>query len=498
MCLNKHWIYNHYSGKKVLVDCGKCDACLQKKANARTRRIKNNYKKGYISLFVTLTYASVYLPYIRKSDIFEKGSLTSKDIVDIPVYRNASARFTYSRYKGYGFNYKEDTQVIQRVPLDTEIYPEYFDPNFHARGLSPDCFGVCLNSDFQKFIKRLSIILQRHYEIPKTLWSYFYCSEYGSHTRRPHFHALIFIPQKYEKSFRSAIVKAWPYHLWNRQEKQIQIAADAASYCSSYVNSGSHVYDYRKIPAFRSSHHYSQGFGLGNPSFSLPSILAAIDNNTLTYRVELPKAREGRSFDVRTIPFYAFSRFFPNFKGHFRLDKPTLERLLQSPIDAQEVLTNSITCLENDTLLSHPTEQSSFSDRYNYTPKECYKIYVRLENAYQKFYEVTGLSRQDYSYYYIRCYQCYATTNYRLLHEKVESPVDYGHFYDNISEFYDMVDLMAVAPTLDYLTEDSIERDPNQRSWQKQEDTALRFLFSILDKQKKVSHFVQSTNNIDV
>ena len=58
MCINKRWIFNPYSRKRILVKCGKCPACLTEKARHRAGRIKNNIYKGQVSLFCTLTYAN--------------------------------------------------------------------------------------------------------------------------------------------------------------------------------------------------------------------------------------------------------------------------------------------------------------------------------------------------------------------------------------------------------------------------------------------------------
>ena len=61
MCTNSRFIWNPYARKKILVKCGKCDACKQEKALARSTRIRNNVTSGTIALFITLTYTNDYL-----------------------------------------------------------------------------------------------------------------------------------------------------------------------------------------------------------------------------------------------------------------------------------------------------------------------------------------------------------------------------------------------------------------------------------------------------
>ena len=53
MCVNKRYVLNPYIHKRILVDCGKCEACQQERAIMRTNRIRNEYDSNYIMLFGT-------------------------------------------------------------------------------------------------------------------------------------------------------------------------------------------------------------------------------------------------------------------------------------------------------------------------------------------------------------------------------------------------------------------------------------------------------------
>ena len=64
MCTHSKYVYNKYTRRKVLVPCGRCEACQQKKAALRANRIRNNVSNGYIALFITLTYKNEFVPYI--------------------------------------------------------------------------------------------------------------------------------------------------------------------------------------------------------------------------------------------------------------------------------------------------------------------------------------------------------------------------------------------------------------------------------------------------
>ena len=64
------------------------------------------------------------------------------------------------------------------------------------------------------------------------------CSEMGEDTLRPHFHLLIFgenSPETYSL-FKSAVMSSWKMCDKARWSKGFQLAEDATSYVSSYVN----------------------------------------------------------------------------------------------------------------------------------------------------------------------------------------------------------------------------------------------------------------------
>ena len=85
MCINKRWIKNLYTSKKILVKCGKCPACLVEKAHHRAGRIKNNVYSKQVSLFCTLTYANECMPYVKLQDLLDKKQTLS-------VYRDSRVR----------------------------------------------------------------------------------------------------------------------------------------------------------------------------------------------------------------------------------------------------------------------------------------------------------------------------------------------------------------------------------------------------------------------
>lgn len=483
MCLNSRYIYNHFSRRHVLVKCGKCEACRQEKAFARAQRIKNNVTDGTIALFITLTYSNDYVPYCLKEDFLG-------DSDELLVYRDAECRYTYSRSKGYSFKKESGTHVIYNCYLPYEERIPYYNRALKPlNGKRSNQIGVCLYSDIQKFFKRLRQILQRNYHYEKE-FSYFSCSEYGGHSHRPHFHALIFINKDDEKTFRNAIVKAWPYADCHRTKDYIQVARDAANYCASYVNGYSDLPACLQNDNFRQKHSQSKNFGVVLDCFSLSTILSKIDSGDLRYYCS--KKFDGTScFDYLPIPKYVLSRYFPQFKGLSWLTASQLRDILLSPEKCGDYLGDFSRIIKIRGILNVDvlSVKSSFIENsiYVFTPKETYQIYVRLENAYQRFYRETGLSRFDYYRYYVRCWSVHASNILVDSHKDIEHVEDYFDFYDNATEFVDgLVDAPTLPDDIEY------ECDPNARRWVVDKHLKLMRMYDKLDKSRKVVNFCMS------
>ena len=334
MCTNCRTIFNPYSRKSVLVKCGKCEACLQEKACVRSNRIRNNVTLSTLPLFITLTYSNDYVPFVYRSDLYDTDG-------DVNVYRSCSCRFVYDRHSNT-YSFKKEDGI---TPIDTLFVPyenRYHSPIYDSidslpflRGLGRDKVGVPYYPDLQRFFKRLRQILIRNYHYEKK-FSYFSCSELGGHTQRPHFHALLFICPDDEAIFRSAISQAWPYADSRRTEKYIEVARDAASYVSSYVNSHIDLYPLFQVPAFKPKHSASKNFGVVLDCFSLDSLLKKIDNGDLHYYCE--KKYDGETSVVPiSIPKYVINRYFHQFKGLSWLTSSQLYSILLSPARVGEI-----------------------------------------------------------------------------------------------------------------------------------------------------------------
>ena len=93
MCTHKHKIRNPYSHREMWVDCGKCDACKQRRANARANQIRlhnNGLSKDYYPWFFHLTYLNECVLYVRRDDIRKYNEQLSLGVAPdpVPVYRD--------------------------------------------------------------------------------------------------------------------------------------------------------------------------------------------------------------------------------------------------------------------------------------------------------------------------------------------------------------------------------------------------------------------------
>lgn len=449
MCTHQRYVYNQYTQKHVLVRCGKCEACLQEKANARTRRIKNHQPDGCVPLFLTLTYSNDAIPYILHSDL-------ASDDDEVPVWRNCKFR----QLKNGMTKVTYSPSIIDSVDNPNKDKYNYFPHIRKARG----CTGIIYYSDVQKFMKRLREVLKRKLNYEKYI-SYFAVGEYGPRTYRPHFHMLLYIDKNFVEAVRPYIIKSWPFGDMSRSNRRIQVARDAASYVSSYVNCSA---DLPKVLAqnhVRQKHAASKDFGAGLRCFSLPALLDAADRQDFRYHVQAFK--DGCTVIVPLpIPAYIVNRFFPKFKGYSRCTNRQIFEFLRYPAKVRQFLQDT---------------------PFRYTDDDYRRFVVRLQNCFQKYQALTGKTEYDYCIDYVRCWQARAAT---ILKHSYDGFSDFFDFYENIGFFLDPNSRgcnPGVVPTLPTHQLHRFQFDYNARKCIVQRDLSLIDTYRKKDKSKKIN-----------
>lgn len=481
MCTHRHWIYNKYAGRKILVNCGHCEACKQEKAAYRANRIRHNLRPGQIALFGTLTYAPDYLPYFVRSE-FSNGC-----DYEYTLRRDKSFRITFSRSKGYSYKCVCDPVDLEHYRFDEDHFSQLnLDSVPDAVG-SPGKISVCWYPDFQNFLKRLRIHLKRNFNY-ESHFSYFVTQEYGGQRQRAHFHFLLFIPATDEAIFRAAIPSCWPFADRSRTLRFLEVARDCASYVSSYVNGSNNFQSLLSLDPFREKCHFSKGFGCAADFFLLTSLLQKIDRCSLSYTSKASRSMSGE-FITMPIPQYVVNRFFPRFKGSSWLDDDSLLRVLERPERIPYYLRN----FEREFVVDGPGVHLEYSTRdfdphgYNFTAAEQRSIFIRLTSAIKFYEKVTGNDSFSFAQDYLRAWKCLSLTRLRLAYDPDGDDIpDWSDFYDNVCQFSDE-ELSVVAPTLDAV---SLFRDPNGQPRILQKSKNLTNLYHRMNKQKTINQSI--------
>ena len=495
MCTNKRWIINQ-KGQKMFVNCGSCPACLQQKAMARAKRIKNNIPvdNSVVPLFVTLTYKNHFVPYFD-FDEFRTSKIVSTSHGNplypdgktqykrLRIYRNASIsneRFCSSYDTRQVFKHKRVHLSTVNVPYEYCVSGADFLPmpkvlRHNGKIINQPRIGVCYYKDIQDFFKRLRINLQRkyNYDLP---FSYYSCSEYGAETCRPHFHLLLFVRRRAQKEFscdfemfKAAITQSWPYADKHLTKRNIEIARDAASYVSSYVNCDASLPRlFKDIRPLAPHHSYSQGFGMALQSFSLGEIFKAYREGNLRY--DCVRIKEGTLIvDNLLLPKYVVNRYFPKFKrfGSFTSDEIKL-------------------------VSERPLSIYRFKTKYDLEDEDCRTISVILQHK-QDYALSHGLTLPDFCELYANIWSLRASEVMKDFYDNICSTNEYFYAYDNIKDLYESKvesDLELLYPDNFRYIEDANEFPDNVKRTRYYEK-----LYHDYSKDKKVRNICISSIN---
>lgn len=417
MCTRRREVINPFNGKKLVVDCGHCPACLQKKANLRASRIESEFDEvSDDRAFVTLTYKNKYIPYVTDNDIQEFFSGRS---LSLPIYRDYNRRLVYNARKNV-YHEKDFKLHKPLVNLSREDFKlseldrhEILETWYSFLRSSGNRFGsfeygkigIPYYHDVQNFIKRLRINLKRQgYEDRIRFYA---CTELGPTTHRPHIHLLLFFPKGHYSLIKTACLKSWFFDDIQRRYENIQPAYAPSQYLASYVNSDSTVKGlFRYCKPFKPKHSYSQGFGINKDVFSLVSLEKMFEQsdfgiNQRIYRNGVP------SDIIIPIPQYVVSRYFPKFKGFSKL----------APIEVFNIV-------------RQPEIIHEYESRLNLLPFESRSIFIRLMNLKRKYSYF-----QNYEFLYSNIWNARSAYLLKLFHNTTykDDPLE---AYDNILMFY--------------------------------------------------------------
>lgn len=219
------------------VPCGTCPACLLKKSYTNEMRCRIQQRISKYCYFVTLTYASSYVPYYTASvtpsdniDGFYNIKLTISPRKEVFRYIKIAKKWRKKRVRGlsmtdsgeYEFSCTQEYWNKFCVPADLSMDGKY--PELINR------YGYLSHKDFSLFMKRLRKQAQKYSD--EKIQS-FIVGEYSPKRFRPHFHFLLF----FDSPALSENIGQIVHHCWPFGRSDISLSRDgASSYVAGYVS----------------------------------------------------------------------------------------------------------------------------------------------------------------------------------------------------------------------------------------------------------------------
>lgn len=225
-CLKPRRILNPYTCESLIVECGSCPSCLQRKASLSAMKCKLESLSHKYCMFITLTYNNISLPRMMVKcanmqeddcgEIYDDGS--HPVLVDITSRLKTQGTVLGTCSNWYHVNYN----LPSKVNLPKGILPH----------LS--------KYDLQLFFKRLRRNLEKYYERKFNTKApqirYYACGEYGPVHFRPHYHVMLwFSEDEIYKVIRQILHKSWSFGRIDCQKSLGQCSDYVAKYLNGSV-----------------------------------------------------------------------------------------------------------------------------------------------------------------------------------------------------------------------------------------------------------------------
>lgn len=202
-CFSPLRIRNRYIGEWLYVPCRKCAACLVNRSNSKALHLSEDIKRVPYCVMVTLTYDNNNVPWVR--------------VGDKRLYR--------------GLDYPPAILCTHELDMSKNGAVLLNAPN------NKDAIGVLYYKDLQNFLKRLRVYYERKLN-RKFNYKYFAAGEYGTNTKRPHYHVIFYGYEEFGKQFENAVCENWQMCDWSKLDAKQCFrcgGASVASYVASYV-----------------------------------------------------------------------------------------------------------------------------------------------------------------------------------------------------------------------------------------------------------------------
>lgn len=335
----------------VLVPCGHCIQCLQKKVSTTTLLLDLESQSCKYVEMINLTYNDDCIPYLD----FMDDSLCSFDVsrpTEVFYLKFGSSR-RVRKYNPRTKSYYFVPESIKDfgVPVDSawrkylEVYSSRVDEYYtrfpeRKRGLSrlTGHVPVLYSDDLRKYMYRLRQFISKNYGIKIR---FFAIGEYGSNSLRPHWHILLFHDSdKLRQSFRDVV--ELPGHSKKNPRQCCRQLFDSSiwlfghtttkctdkhlsSYLAGYFNQ--HASCSPLLADFPSKAYHSTLLGLGKLSQSQKSDFLKESWTSFVSRSLVSK--QGVKKDV-SVSSSLYSQLLPRFTGHATYNVDETYTLLSS------------------------------------------------------------------------------------------------------------------------------------------------------------------------
>ena len=244
-CLNPRVIRNKWTHEKIMVSCGKCEACLSRKSSMNTMKCRLEFSRHSYTKFVTLTYDEENVPRMIPVRYYHTSKNTSclQDYFSPYRYVEEKPRLNGKTCEFLSPFENKDSHAI----LSTKVNHKYI-PYLCKR-------------DLQLFVKRLRRYYERlsnKFNIPFGPIRFYACGEYGPVHFRPHYHLIIgYSCEEVNTTIGEAISACWKFGRVATETPR----EDVSKYVAKYVNGNSYLPEILKSPKIRPFSTHSQHLG---------------------------------------------------------------------------------------------------------------------------------------------------------------------------------------------------------------------------------------------
>lgn len=284
-CLDPQLIYNKYIGESVLVPCGKCQACLNRKASRNALKCRLESLSHTYTMFVTLTYNQVSVPLMQYKN-YRCSDYKDGILYELTSRLRQPGHYIYNNQLG-----KVDLPPFEHGLLKKKCETFNLLPHLSKR-------------DAQLFIKRLRKYISK---ISDEKIRYYLVGEYGPIHFRPHYHLLLwFSDKKIFKAIQQTICKSWRYGLVRAEVAR----GDCSNYVAKYLNGNCslpRVFMQKSTSCFcLHSHHLGENVLAKNKQEIYASSAREINRRSINFSNGLAEFTIWRSLKTT---------FFPKCKG---------------------------------------------------------------------------------------------------------------------------------------------------------------------------------------